>query len=41
MSKQDDIQRIIAQEQGLIFPHFDEAVAFSLGIRIREPPYHS
>lgn len=36
MSRQDDIKRIIAQEQALVFPHFDEAVAFSLGMRIRE-----
>ena len=36
MATADDIKQIIAQEQGLIFPHFDEAVAFSLGMRIRE-----
>ena len=36
MATAEDIKQIIAQEQGLIFPHFDEAVAFSLGMRIRE-----
>lgn len=36
MAREDDIKQIIAQEQGLIFPRFDEAVAFSLGMRIRE-----
>ena len=36
MATADDIKQIMAQEQGLIFPHFDEAVAFSLGMRIRE-----
>lgn len=36
MATQDDIKRIIAQEQGLVFPRFDEAIAFSLGMRVRE-----
>jgi uncharacterized protein (UPF0303 family) len=36
MAREDDIKQIIAQEQGLVFPRFDEAVAFSLGMRIRE-----
>lgn len=36
MSRQDDIDRIILQEQQLVFPRFDEAVAFSLGMRVRE-----
>ena len=36
MAREDDIKRIIAQEQGLIFPQFDEAIAFSLGMRVRE-----
>ena len=36
MAKADDIKQIIAQEQGLIFPHFDESVAWSLGNRLRE-----
>ena len=36
MSSQDDIERIIRQERELVFPRFDEAVAFSLGMRVRE-----
>lgn len=36
MATQDDIKTIIAQEKALIFPRFDEATAFSLGMRIRE-----
>ena len=36
MSNADDVKQIIAQEQGLIFPHFDEAVGFSLGMRLRD-----
>ena len=36
MANADDIKQIIAQEQGLIFPRFDEAVAFSLGMRVRD-----
>lgn len=36
MSSQDDIERIIKQERELVFPRFDEAVAFSLGMRVRE-----
>lgn len=35
MSK-EDVARIIAQEQGLVFEAFDEATAFSLGSRVRE-----
>lgn len=36
MANQDDIQLIIRQEQQLAFTSFDEAVAFSLGNRVRE-----
>lgn len=36
MSNQDDIAHIIRQEQDLAFGAFDEAVAFSLGSRVRE-----
>lgn len=36
MATADDIRQIIAQEQGLVFEHFDEAVAFSIGVRIRD-----
>lgn len=36
MAKEDDIEKIIAQEQALVFPAFDEHVAFSLGLRVRE-----
>ncbi len=36
MSREDDVKQIIAQEQGLVFSQFDEAVAFSLGSRVRE-----
>ena len=36
MAREDDIKQIIAQEQGLIFPSFDEHIAFSLGARVRE-----
>src|SRR5688500_5110200 len=36
MPKEDDIKQIIAQEQGLIFPSFDEHIASSLGARVRE-----
>ncbi len=36
MSSQDDIARIIIQERELVFPRFDEEVAFSLGMRVRE-----
>jgi uncharacterized protein (UPF0303 family) len=35
MSRQDDIAGIIVQERELIFPRFDEEVAFSLGMRVR------
>jgi uncharacterized protein (UPF0303 family) len=36
VAREDDIKQIIAQEQGLIFPSFDEHIAFSLGSRVRE-----
>jgi uncharacterized protein (UPF0303 family) len=36
MPRENDVKTIIAQEQGLVFPRFDEAVAFSLGMRIRD-----
>lgn len=36
MAQEDDIRQIIAQEQGLVFSSFDEHVAFSLGLRVRE-----
>lgn len=36
MSNADDIAKIIAQEQGLVFTRFDEGVAFSIGQRVRE-----
>lgn len=36
MSREDDIRRIIVQEQTLAFAQFDESVAFSLGMRVRE-----
>ena len=36
MAREDDIKQIIAQEQALVFPQFDEHVAFSLGMRVRE-----
>lgn len=35
MSK-EDVARIIAQEQGLVFEAFDEGTAFALGVRVRE-----
>ncbi len=36
MSTADDIQTIIRQERELVFPAFDEAVAFAVGSRIRD-----
>jgi uncharacterized protein (UPF0303 family) len=36
MATEDDIKQIAAQEHGLVFAQFDESVAFSLGMRIRE-----
>lgn len=36
MSREDDIARIIEQERELVLERFDEAVAFSIGQRIRE-----
>jgi uncharacterized protein (UPF0303 family) len=36
MAREDDIAQIIAQEKGLVFSRFDEGVAFSIGMRIRE-----
>ena len=31
MSTEDDIKRVIGQEQGLVFSRFDEHTAFELG----------
>ncbi len=36
MPAADDIARIIEQEETLVFPAFDEAVAWSLGSRLRD-----
>lgn len=36
MAIADDIARIIEQEQGLVFPAFDEHAAFAIGTGIRE-----
>ncbi len=36
MAVAEDIAKIIEQEQGLVFSHFDEATAFSIGSRVRE-----
>lgn len=36
MAAAEDIAKIIEQELGLVFDQFDEAVAFSLGSRVRE-----
>jgi uncharacterized protein (UPF0303 family) len=36
MSKEQDLQRVIEQEQALVFDAFDEAVAFELGCALRE-----
>jgi len=36
MSRKDDITRIAEQERQLVLERFDEAVAFSIGQRIRE-----
>lgn len=35
MSREDDIARIVEQERQLVLDRFDEAVAFSIGQRIR------
>ena len=32
----DDIAKIIEQERGLVFPAFDEHIAFAIGLAIRE-----
>ncbi|HQZ12857.1 MAG TPA: heme-degrading domain-containing protein [Devosia sp.] len=36
MAVAEDIQKIIAQEQGLVFPEFNERVAFALATQVRE-----
>lgn len=36
MSREDDVKKIIEQENALVFSQFDEAVAFSLGTRLRD-----
>ncbi len=36
MAKDDDIRLIIEQETALIFPEFDEAIAFGLGCALRD-----
>lgn len=36
MTTADDIQTIIRQETELVFPAFDEAIAFAVGSRIRD-----
>lgn len=36
MAAAEDIAKIIAQEQGLVFPAFDEHAAFAIGASIRE-----
>ncbi|MEO8756438.1 MAG: heme-degrading domain-containing protein [Devosia sp.] len=36
MSKQDDIRLVIEQEKALVFPEFDEAIAFKLGSALRD-----
>jgi uncharacterized protein (UPF0303 family) len=36
MAKQDDIRLVIEQEQALIFPEFDEAIAFKIGAALRD-----
>ena len=36
MGASEDIERIAAQEAALIFPAFDEATAFAVGVAIRE-----
>jgi uncharacterized protein (UPF0303 family) len=35
MAKEDDIKLIIEQERALVFPEFDEAIAFKIGSAIR------
>ena len=35
MAKEDDIRLIIEQEKALVFPEFDEAVAFKIGSALR------
>lgn len=36
MSKQDDMRLIIEQEKALVFPEFDEAIAFKIGVALRD-----
>lgn len=36
MSKEDDVKLIIEQEKALVFPQFDELVAFQLGVALRD-----
>jgi len=36
MSKEDDIRLVIEQEKALVFPEFDEAIAFKIGVALRE-----
>lgn len=36
MSKEDDIRLVIEQEKALVFPEFDEAIAFKLGVALRD-----
>jgi len=36
MSRDADINQIIAQEEGLVFDHFDEEMAFVTGMAVRE-----
>jgi uncharacterized protein (UPF0303 family) len=36
MAQADDIEKIIEQEQKLVFPSFDEHVSFAIGAAIRE-----
>jgi uncharacterized protein (UPF0303 family) len=40
MTQADDIGKIIEQEQGLVFPAFDEHAAAAIGMRIRERAVH-
>ncbi len=36
MAKEDDLKLIVEQEKALIFPEFDEMVAFKLGMLLRD-----
>jgi len=36
MSREDDIKLVIEQEKALVFPEFDEMVAFRLGNALRD-----